>query len=466
MRPLLTTQACLRCHSDQGYVLGTGSTFHFTARFGVSAEPVGRRPPPELVQLRGLPVLAVDDNATNRRILQGLLTHWGMKPTVVAGGQQTLAVLRQAQQSGEPFALVLLDNMMPEMDGFTLVEQIHRHPELAGATLMMISSAGRREDAQRCRELGVSAYMTKPIRRAELMEAILRALSLKTPETATARQATHSAESRCARSLRILLAEDNLVNQRLAVRLLEKRGHTVSVAGNGHEALAALEQQSFDAVLMDVQMPEMDGLEATTAIRAQERNTGRHVPIVAMTARAMKGDREDCLAAGMDSYVSKPLQAAELFDTLEQLAGGQGAAVVAETPSPPPGVPSPAELPAASPVWPSPASSPPDFDKAEALQQAAGDEELFRELRAAFLEEYPALLSQIQAAIVQGDARRLERAAHTLKGAAGAVAGAAVAGAAQRLEALGRRGDLAGAATIGTELEAALRRLSAALLAD
>jgi CheY-like chemotaxis protein len=386
-----------------------------------------------------------------------MLTHWGMKPTVVAGGPQALAVLRQAQQAGEPFALVLLDNMMPEMDGFTLVEHIQEHPELAGATLMMLSSAGRREDAQRCRELGVSAYMAKPIRRVELMDAILRALSLKASDAAPARLAAHASVSRCARSLLILLAEDNLVNQRLAVRLLEKRGHTVRVAGNGHEALAALEQQSFDAVLMDVQMPELDGLEATAAVRAQERNTGRHVPIVAMTARAMKGDREDCLAAGMDSYVSKPLQAGELFDALERLAASHPAAaseMESRTPSGPP----PADL--------APVGSPADFDKAEALQQAAGDEELFRELRAAFLEESPTLLAQIQEAIVQADARRLERAAHTLKGAAGAVAGLAVAGAAQRLESLGRTGDLAGAAALSAGLDEALRRLRAALLVE
>ncbi len=302
--------------------LGTGSTFSFTARFGLSSEPVQRRLPAEVTRLCGLPVLAVDDNATNLRVLQGMLTHWGMKPSVASSGRQALAMLQQAQQAGEPFALVLLDNMMPEMDGFMLVEHIHQHPELAQATLMMISSAGRREDAQRCREAGVSAYMTKPIRRAELMDSILRALSLKESETDSARLAMHPSRNPCARRLQILLAEDSLVNQKLAVRLLEKRGHTVTVAGNGREALAALDQQSFDIVLMDVQMPEIDGLEATEAIRAKERSTGEHVPIVAMTAAAMKGDRERCLQAGMDNYVSKPLQPSELFDVVERLAAG------------------------------------------------------------------------------------------------------------------------------------------------
>ncbi|MBM4089314.1 MAG: response regulator [Planctomycetes bacterium] len=217
---------------------------------------------------------------------------------------------------------MLLDNMMPEMDGFMLVEHIHEHPELAHATLMMISSAGRREDAQRCREVGVSAYMTKPIRRAELIDAMLRALSLRESVTDATRLATHPTRTHGARSLQILLAEDGLVNQKLAVCLLEKRGHAVVVADNGREALAAFERQTFDVVLMDVQMPEMDGLEATAAIRAQEKSTGRHVPIIAMTAAAMKGDREKCLEAGMDHYVSKPLRPDELYEIVERLGAG------------------------------------------------------------------------------------------------------------------------------------------------
>jgi CheY-like chemotaxis protein len=257
----------------------------------------------------------------------------GMKPSVAASGRRGLAMLQQAQRAGEPFALVLLDNMMPEMDGFAFVEHIQQHPELVGATLMMISSAGRREDAQRCRESGVSAYMAKPIRRAELLDSILRALRLKESETDSARLAARPLRDHCARRLQVLLVEDGLVNQKLAVRLLEKRGHSVAVAGNGHEALAALDQQFFDVVLMDVQMPEMDGLEATAAIRARERITGRHVPIVAMTAAAMKGDRERCLEAGMDGYVSKPLQPKDLFDTIERLAAGghQGPPAPAES---------------------------------------------------------------------------------------------------------------------------------------
>ncbi len=438
---------------------GSGSTFHFTTRFGLSTERVQRRLPAESSRLRGLPVLAVDDNATNRRILHGMLAHWGMKPTVIAGGKQALAVLRQAQQIGEPFALVLLDNMMPEMDGFALVEQIHQHPELTGATLMMISSAGRREDARRCRELGVSACMTKPIRRAELMDAILQALSFKESVTAWTRPTTHTARTPCGRRLQILLAEDNLVNQKLAVSLLEKRGHAVEVVGNGLEALAALERQSFDVVLMDVQMPEMDGLETTATIRARERTSHGHVPILAMTARAMKGDRERCLEVGMDDYVSKPLQPTELFEAVERLAGTASTAT-STAGTPPAGQPSPIRQESLPPA------SRPDFDRARAMEQVGGDEELLQELLAAFLSECPPLIVQIRDAIIQHDALQLERAAHTLKGAAASVAALAAAEVAQQLEIMGRTGDLAKSTPTFSEMEETLHRLRRVLLVD
>jgi signal transduction histidine kinase/DNA-binding response OmpR family regulator len=222
--------------------VGQGSQFHFTLRLGLTSEPARRRAPAELSSLQGLPVLVVDDNETNRRILRGLLTHWGLKPTVASNGPEALALLMQAKEAGEPFGLVMLDNMMPEMDGFTLAERILEYPALAGATLMMISSAGRRDDAERCRRLGVSAYMTKPIRRAELMNAILNALA---PEDAAARVRARLPRpllDQCRRSLHVLVAEDSPINQKLAVRLLEKRGHTAVIVGNGQEALSRLGQ--------------------------------------------------------------------------------------------------------------------------------------------------------------------------------------------------------------------------------
>jgi CheY-like chemotaxis protein len=300
--------------------VGRGSQFHFTARLGAADAKeikVGTVAPPEV--LRGVKVLVVDDNSTNRRILEGMLLRWQMKPSAAEGGRSALAQLSSARENGEPFALILTDMHMPDMDGFALVERIRERPELATATIMMLTSAGHRGDAARCQELGVSAYLLKPIRQSELREAVARVLGAQGSEGAIpliTRFSLQDAREPGA-SLRVLLAEDNLVNQRLAVRLLEKRGHRVVVAANGLEALQALEKESFDLVLMDVQMPEMDGLEATAAIRKKEIGSGRRVPVVALTAHAMKGDREKCIEGGMDGYLTKPIRPQELDQLLE-----------------------------------------------------------------------------------------------------------------------------------------------------
>jgi signal transduction histidine kinase/DNA-binding response OmpR family regulator len=293
---------------------GKGSTFHFTPRFGVpaAAAPVSRP-----VRLHRLPVLVVDDNATNRRILVEMLTHWGMCPREVGGARPALEALEKAVAAGEPFPLVLLDGYMPEMDGFGLAENVRRRPELAGTTLVMLTSAGQPGDAARCRALGIEAYLMKPVKQSELLDAIFSAMGISARDGPVPPAPAAPPDRR---RLHVLLAEDNAVNQRLAVRLLEKQGHDVAVVGTGREALTALERQTFDLVLMDVQMPEMDGLEATAQIRAAEQGTPRHVLILAMTAHAMKGDRERCLAAGMDGYVSKPIQAQELWQAIDALA--------------------------------------------------------------------------------------------------------------------------------------------------
>ena len=296
---------------------GKGSTFHFTATLGLQKEPVAKPLPKETVDLRDLPVLVVDDNVTNRRILEAMLKHWQMKPTTADGGVPALALLKQARDAGEPFPLILIDAQMPEMDGFALVDRIKQDPGLAGATIMMLTSAGQRGDAARCRELGITAYLIKPIRQSELLEAIQMALGNVSRSQAQPVLVTRHSLRETRRRLQILVVEDNAVNQALAIRLLEKRGHTVTVADDGREALAALDKQPFDLVLMDVQMPEMDGFEATAAIREKEKATGAHIPIIAMTAHAMKGDEERCLAAGMDAYISKPIQPTQLFQTIE-----------------------------------------------------------------------------------------------------------------------------------------------------
>ncbi len=296
---------------------GQGSRFHFTTRLGVSKEQAIKRTPAEPVKLVDLPVLVVDDNATNRRILHSLLVGWKMKPTEVDGGRAGLEALERAQRTGEPFALILLDAQMPEMDGFTFAQRVKQKPELAGSIIMMLTSAGQHGDAARCRELGIAAYLNKPVKQSELLHAIVETLGKRPPSEARPALVTRHSLRESRVRLRILLAEDNAVNQMLVLRLLEKQGHTVTVAANGRAALAALEQQPFDLVLMDVQMPEMDGLEATAAIREKERLTGAHIPIVAMTAHAMKGDQEWCLAAGMDGYVCKPINIQELLGVIE-----------------------------------------------------------------------------------------------------------------------------------------------------
>jgi signal transduction histidine kinase/DNA-binding response OmpR family regulator len=300
--------------------VGRGSQFHFTARLGVADVKeikVGSIAPPET--LRGVKVLVVDDNRTNRRILEGMLKRWAMRSTCVEHGEDALVQLTGAREAGEPYGLILTDMHMPKMDGFTLIERIRQRPELSTATIMMLTSAGHRGDAARCQELGVAAYLLKPIRQSELREAIARVLGAREQDGAIPLITRFSLQDAREPSafLRVLLAEDNLVNQRLAVRLLEKRGHRVVVAGNGREALQALEKDSFDLVFMDVQMPEMDGLEATAAIRERETRSGLHQPIIALTAHAMKGDREKCLAGGMDGYLTKPIRPQELDDILE-----------------------------------------------------------------------------------------------------------------------------------------------------
>jgi two-component system, sensor histidine kinase and response regulator len=269
--------------------------------------------------LRGVKVLLVDDNRTNRRILEGMLGRWEMKTVPVENGEQALAQLSSARGAGAPFGLILADMHMPGMDGFTLIEHIRKKPELATATIVMLTSAGHRGDAARCQKLGVAAYLLKPIRQSELREALARVLGAREHDGVIpliTRFSLQDARDPSA-SLRILLAEDNLVNQRLAVRLLEKRGHQVVVAGNGREALEALEKGHFDLVFMDVQMPEMDGLEATSAIRAKEKSSGLRQTIIALTAHAMTGDREKCLDGGMDGYLTKPIRPQELNAILD-----------------------------------------------------------------------------------------------------------------------------------------------------
>jgi PAS domain S-box-containing protein len=302
---------------------GKGSTFHFTMACEVSETPRLKPDRAPLDRLHDLRVLVVDDNSTNRLLLEETLKRWGAFPVSASSGQAALEAIDSAGTAGTPFSIILLDHQMPGGDGFTVVEQIRQHPNyLATTIIMMLSSGGQRGDASSCRKLGIMAYLLKPFQPSELLDAILIALSPQPKEVAKPGLITRHTLRERQSALSVLIAEDNSINQLLAVRLLEKRGHAVEVASNGREALAALEKNTFDVVLMDVQMPELDGFQTTAAIREREKSTGKHLRIIAMTAHAMDGDREKCLAAGMDGYIPKPIQVKEMMDALENTGTG------------------------------------------------------------------------------------------------------------------------------------------------
>ena len=423
--------------------VGRGSTFHFTARLRLAGGQEPQQSRTEQRLLRGLRVLAVDDNATNRRILRETLDGWGMRPIVMEGGEAALAAVQAAVRSGQPFDLVLLDAQMPGMDGFTLAEQLWRLTETRCPAIMMLSSTDH-PGKVRGRVAGICGQMLKPITRADLLEAITRVLGIA-KEEAPSSLITRKQLREPGRRLRILLAEDNAVNQKLAVRLLEKWGHAVTLAENGRqavEAYAAAGPGGLDLILMDVQMPEMNGFEATAAIRVTEGERQGRVPIIAMTAHTMQGDEERCLAGGMDGYVSKPIDAARLFDVVEAL-GSSG--------RPPSAIPTAA----ADPAW----------DKSAALDRIGGDEDLLREVTGILLAEVPAHLQHLRDALGCGDADSVAAEAHKLKGAIGLFEARTGVAAARQLEEVGRTGDLLQAPRILGELEQELHRLVSELSA-
>jgi len=414
--------------------LGKGSTFHFTARFGkakAGAAPKKTSP----VTLHGVPVLIVDDNATNRRVMDETLSFWGMKTCVAADGFQAMMTLRHAQESGNPIPLVLTDAHMPMMDGFRLAEEIKHDPQMAGTQVTMVTSGGQVGDAARCRELGIAAYLTKPVRQADLLEAIVRVLGSKVHADATAPLVTRHSLRENRLGLEILVVEDNIVNQRLAEHMLRNKGHMVTIANNGREAMEVLERQRFELALVDVQMPEMDGLQLTAAIREKEKVTGEHLPIIAMTAYAMKGDRERCLEAGMDDYVAKPINSKQLF---ELIAGVRSVELK-------------------SSLGAKPAVNQDVLDEAALLARFEGEVDLLRDVVNLFMDDCPRLMDGIRGAVERSDARGLERAAHKLKGTVANFSARASYDAALRLEVMGREGHLEKArealGTLGTAIE-------------
>jgi signal transduction histidine kinase/DNA-binding response OmpR family regulator len=422
---------------------GTGCRFHFTARLQRQAEVTTSDDTPPSTR-SGLHVLVIESQATSRDVLVDMLMQWNMQPAVATHPVDVLEVLAKAQHIGTPYELVLLDALMLDQDPGDLVATLQQHPMSARAPIILLTVPGRRSDHELQYASRYAAVLTKPVMPHELSTAIAAALDGARSPTVPAVPAAPSSPPEASGSLHILLAEDNAINQRLAVYLLEKRGHEVVVANNGKEVLATLAHQPFDLLLMDVQMPEMDGLETTASIRAREREQGGHVPIVAMTAHAMESDRERCLQAGMDGYLTKPVRPRELFETIARLIPHR-ADIGAERP----------QETAANDV----------FDRASLLARIDGDETLLQELIGLFLEDAPQRLDHLRDALVDDDPQQLERIAHTLKGAAGNVCAHRTFEAAKRLERLAKMGDVLKTTDAFTDLEMEITRLQTMLSA-
>jgi len=414
---------------------GKGSTFHFNIRLRLTPES-DQTPPQRPAVPSGTRVLVVDDNAANRQLLEEMLYNWEMRPLPVPSAASAASSLREARDAGDPFTLVLVDANMPETDGFELVEQIRQESGLQSKVMMMLTSGNRAGDISRCEQLGVSGYVLKPVKQSELYNAVVTALGIAGPHD---EHESLTSPAGVVRPLQILLAEDSLVNQKLMIGLLEKLGHKLVVANNGQEALAAWANRRFDLILMDIQMPEMDGLQAARAIRAGEAQKGTRTPIIAMTAHAMRGDRESCLEAGMDAYLAKPLRLKALLDAIDSLVGPSRAL----PPAPPPAV----------------VADSSEINWNEALTAVRGDRALLKAVVEAFLIESPRLLVSIHGAISSGDSAALRRAAHTLKGNLHYFSAGRAWEQALALEEMARKGHLDGASDVATALDAELNRL-------
>jgi two-component system sensor histidine kinase/response regulator len=420
---------------------GKGTVFDFTACFGIQSEDTV----PESVahtRLSNLRVLVVDDNATNLRILDGILRSWGMQPTLASGANEALKILAESDRRTEAFAVILTDSRMPQMDGFQLVEHIRQSPSLQTATVLMLSSANSAEDAARARELGLSSYLIKPVRRSALLSAITEAL-VGSPEFVE--ESVRPAAPARAKALKVLVAEDNAVNRKLASSILQRAGHTAILVTNGREAVDAMERERFDVVLMDVQMPVMGGFEATRLIREREAGLGRRTPIIAVTAHAMKGDREACFEAGMDGFAPKPIHSVKLLEMLDRLGSGS--------------------MPEARPeIQSADNKDSGTLDEDALMKLVGGNRELVGELAEIFLEDLEPRVTEITAAANGCDARRLMAGAHALRGSAGSLKAGIVSAAAGVLETMGRSGELGGVQLALAELNVALAALRPRLL--
>ena len=393
--------------------VGRGSEFSFTLPF--PAEVAAPRAA-GLATLGGRRMLIVDDNQTNRRILRDMLATEGIKVDEASTAGEGLEAIRGAAKKHAPYDLAILDVQMPDMDGFQLATAVRADRGLARTRLLMLTSAGQRGDGERCRELGIRGYLTKPMSRADLLEALGTVLA-GPEETATTEVVTRHTIAESRRAVRVLLAEDNPVNQQVAVAMLVKRGHEVHVAGNGREAVDAITQREYDVVLMDIQMPEMDGFEATHAIRALPK--GKDLPIVGLTAHALSGERERCLSHGMTDYLAKPFKAHELFALVEGTAE--------------PKRPAPQPLTAAPPV---------DLEGFRATLREAGAESALYSIIDTFVRQAPDRLAALAGAVASGTGTEIAKAAHVYRGAAATIGARELAELLERVETTARAGDI------------------------
>ncbi len=413
--------------------VGRGSSFSFTMKLGrhngTWLDQTSRS-----ARMRGQHVLIVDDNLTNRRILEEVLANWGATCVSVNGGPAALEALRQSGESHQPFDLALLDGMMPEMDGFDLADRIRRESSCPELDIIMLTSGCGPDQNEHCRSLGISALLLKPISQSELFNEIVKTLELASEPPTSDSVLTLIENPKPVGRLRVLLAEDHVVNQKVATHLLKNLGHQATVVGDGLQALAALEGETFDVVLMDIQMPEMDGFQAVATLRERERQRGGHMRVIALTAHALKGDRERCLGAGFDDYLCKPLRATELREALDSLAA-------------------------------EPASQ---QDRTliglERLERTCdGDAEFMREMIDSYIDTSPGLMCRIDAAVEARDLNRLTAEAHGWKGISQTMGFEEFAALCRQLEDAGRSGDIAQAQSVSASIHPAWERIRLSL---
>jgi len=433
---------------------GKGSTFHFTIAAGVVETPAAIATPAGLESIRGSRVLVVDDNRTNRRILEDMLLHWSLKPTVVDSAAAAVRAFDKSVEIGQQFPLIITDCHMPGRDGFQLAQEIRQHAGIKQPAIVMLTSGVRDGDREHTESLALSAFLMKPIKQSRLLDELLRVFGEGDSKRNAALDVTGE-----IRPLSVLLVEDGQVNQKLAIRLLEKDGHSVTLAENGKAAVLAhrMNEKALDVVLMDVQMPVMNGYEATRAIRGRERQTGAHLPIIAMTAYAMKGDREKCLEAGMDDYLSKPVRINDLRNTLIRCVPQTGASLPQETQT------TEQTASEASPgLKTGPAAETPTekrVDLQKTLAAMGGSKDLLNTVLEAYRSEETLRLAELREAARQNEAATLARAAHTLKGTLTLLGASQAARLAASLEQLGGSGELAGAGALIDEFAAELARV-------